>query len=276
MAADLPRRLIVNADDFGRSPEINAAVLRAHRDGILTSASLMVNETAAAEAVALARQHPTLGVGLHLVLASGRTALSHREIPGLADPHDQFAANAVRAGVRFFFRPSLRDELAREIAAQFRSFAETGLPLDHVNGHLNLHLHPTILPLALDQATRHPRAGFRLTRDPLRLDLELNRGAWLYRLSHGVIFALLSASARPRLKSAGIRHTDRVFGLLRNARVDEAYVLALLRRLPPGDSELYAHPSLTTFHHELEALTSPRVKVQLAVEHIRLVRYQDL
>ncbi|PYI83222.1 MAG: hopanoid biosynthesis associated protein HpnK, partial [Verrucomicrobia bacterium] len=68
------RRLIVNADDFGRSHSINQAVVRAHREGILTSASLMVNEAAAEEAAALAREHPQLGVGLHLTLVCGSSA----------------------------------------------------------------------------------------------------------------------------------------------------------------------------------------------------------
>ena len=77
-----PRRLIVNADDFGRSASINQAVIRAHREGILTTTSLMVNEPAFEEAVALARENPTLGVGLHLTLLCGHSALPPEEIPG--------------------------------------------------------------------------------------------------------------------------------------------------------------------------------------------------
>src|SRR5438552_18876794 len=79
------RRLIVNADDFGRSPSINQAVIRAHREGILTTASLMVNEEASAEAVRLARENPQLGVGLHLALLCGHSALPAEKIPGLVD-----------------------------------------------------------------------------------------------------------------------------------------------------------------------------------------------
>src|SRR5713226_2061196 len=82
-AASDARRLIVNADDFGRSSSINQAVIRAHREGILTTASLMVNESAFDEAVALARQSPNLGVGLHLTLLCGHSALTPDRIPGL-------------------------------------------------------------------------------------------------------------------------------------------------------------------------------------------------
>src|SRR5271157_1529204 len=79
------RRLIVNADDFGRSESINQAVIRAHREGILTTASLMVNEPAAEQAARLARENPGLGVGLHLALVCGAAALAPARIPHLAD-----------------------------------------------------------------------------------------------------------------------------------------------------------------------------------------------
>ena len=80
---DVRRRLIVNADDFGRSSSINEAVIRAHREGILTTASLMVNEPACEEAVALAKENPRLAVGLHLTLLCGHSALSPEKISGL-------------------------------------------------------------------------------------------------------------------------------------------------------------------------------------------------
>ena len=80
--SDAPRLLVVNADDFGRSASINAAVVQAHRAGILTSASLMLNESATDEAVALARENPRLGVGLHLTLLCGHAASAPEKIPG--------------------------------------------------------------------------------------------------------------------------------------------------------------------------------------------------
>src|ERR1043166_8184955 len=91
--------LLVTADDFGRSPEINRAVIRAHREGILTTASLMVAGPAADEAVALARQNPTLAVGLHLVVVDGPAVLPHEQIPHLTDLSDCFPDNPVRLGL---------------------------------------------------------------------------------------------------------------------------------------------------------------------------------
>src|SRR5262245_17192924 len=97
------RRLIVNADDFGRAPGINAAVIRTHREGILTTASLMVNEPACDEAVALAKDNPNLGVGLHLTLLCGHSTLGPETIPGLINSRREFPDNPVSVGARYFF-----------------------------------------------------------------------------------------------------------------------------------------------------------------------------
>ena len=144
-ASSTRRRLIVNADDFGRSASINHAVVRAYREGILTTASLMVNEAACEEAVVLARENPGLGVGLHITLLCGHSALPPEKIPGLVNARCEFTNNPARAGFRYFFQRSLREQLRAEIHAQFQRFRATNLPLDHVNGHLHLHLHPVVL-----------------------------------------------------------------------------------------------------------------------------------
>src|SRR5256885_1023189 len=119
------RRLIVNADDFGRSPSINEAVIRAHQEGILTTASLMVNEPAFEEAVKLAKATPRLGVGLHLTLLCGHSALASEKIPGLVNGQREFTDSPATAGFRYFFRRELREQLHSEIHAQFRKFRET-------------------------------------------------------------------------------------------------------------------------------------------------------
>ena len=271
-----PRRLIVNADDFGRSASINQAVIRAHREGILTTASLMVNEPACEEAVALARENPTLGVGLHLTLLCGHSALPPDQIPALVNANGEFTDNPAGAGFRYFFQRSLREPLRREIHAQFRKFRATRLPLDHVNGHLHLHLHPTVFRILMADSGQLGLKHLRLTFDPFRLNLRLASGHLAYRALHAAIFHSLSARARPALAQRGIRHTEAVFGLLQNARVDETYVTRLLPQLPPGDSELYSHPSLDEFKNEFDALISPRVQEQVEKLGIKLIRYQDL
>ena len=271
-----PRRLIVNADDFGRSESINLAVVRAHREGILTSASLMVNEPAAEQAVRLARENPKLGVGLHLALVCGAAALPPDRIPHLADTGGRFSDNPVAAGWRYFFNAECKAELQAEIEAQVAKFHATGLSLDHLNGHLHLHLHPVVFGILMDNAERWGIRAMRLTRDPFFLNARLASGQWAYRVSHAVIYRLLSARARRTLARKNIRHTAAVFGLLQNARVDAAYVEKLLPRLPAGDSELYSHPSLDDFKNELDALINPTIRCLPQQLGIRLIRYQDL
>jgi chitin disaccharide deacetylase len=270
------RRLIVNADDFGRSKCINEAVIRAHQDGVLTTTSLMVNETAAEDAVQMARQNPRLGVGLHLALVCGRAALSPEKIPDLAAANGQFSDNAVTAGMKYFFSQKCRSQLRAEIAAQFEKFHATGLPLDHVNGHLNIHLHPAILRILVQNAEQWGIRALRLTCDPLFLNARLASGEWPYRVSHAVIYRLLSDWARPLLTRKRIRHTGVVFGLLQNSRVDFDYIEKLLPQLPPGDSELYSHPSLDQFRNEFDALVNPATRKLLQEHGIQLIRYQDL
>lgn len=276
MACREARRLIVNADDFGRSDAINQAVIRAHREGILTTASLMVNEPAAADAVALARQNPRLGVGLHLSLVCGRSALPPGAIPDLVNNQSEFSANPAAAGCRYFFSAACRRQLRDEIAAQFERFRGFGLPLDHVNGHLHLHLHPAVFKILSDNAGAWGIRAVRLTRDPFLLNARLASGRWLYRASHAAIFGCLSARARPTLARLNIRHTRRVFGLLQNALVDDDYVRKLLPCLGPGDSELYSHPSLDQYKNEFDALMNPSTRELVRQLEIQLIRYQDL
>ena len=276
MPAPRSRRLIVNADDFGRSHSINEAVIRAHREGILTSASLMTNEPGFDEAVKLANENPKLGVGLHLTLLCGHSALPPEKIPGLVNPRGEFSENPVATGFRYFFNRSLREPLRAEIHAQFARFHATGLPLDHVDGHLHLHLHPVVFGILMEDAEKLGIRRMRFTRDCFARSRRMARGRWFYRISHAAIYQWLSNRAREPLRQRGIKHAQITFGLLQDSHVDEEYVLKLLPELPPGDSELYSHPSLDEFKHEFDALVSPRVKELVKKLGIELIRYQDL
>ncbi|HEY5233268.1 MAG TPA: hopanoid biosynthesis-associated protein HpnK [Verrucomicrobiae bacterium] len=276
MASSEKRRLIVNADDFGLSASVNTAVIRAHREGILTTASLMVNEAGFGEAVNLAKENPKLGVGLHLTLLQGHSALPPEKISGLVNSRGEFSGNSVGVGLGYFFKRNLHEQLRTEIHAQFEKFQSTGLPLDHVNGHLHLHLHPMIFKILMEDAEKLGIRQMRLTRDCFSRSRKISSGHLFYKISHATIFEFLSSRARKPLRQQGIKHAQITFGLLQDSRVDEDYILKLLPELPPGDSELYSHPSLGEFRHEFDALASPRVKEQIKKLGIELIRYQDL
>lgn len=277
--------LIFNADDFGRRPAINAAVIRAHQEGVLTSASLMVTGAAVAEAVALARELPTLAVGLHVVVTAGRAALPPAEIPHLVDGGGYFDPNPVRAGLRYFFSAAARQELARELAAQFELFADTGLPLSHIDGHLLMHLHPTVLNLLLPLAKQHDASGLRLPRDDLFLALTARPRHWTAKIAWATAFAALCRWTWRHLRGSRLVVTDRVYGVLQSGYMSEPYVLGVLDRLrePVRTAELYFHPSTESLGEpygpnpqDLAALLSPAIRRKIQQQGIRLITYPDL
>ncbi|HVS76131.1 MAG TPA: hopanoid biosynthesis-associated protein HpnK [Steroidobacteraceae bacterium] len=266
--------LIITADDFGLHEAVNRAVEQAAREGVLTTASLMVGAPAATDAARRARDLPGLAVGLHLVLADGWSVLPPSRVPALVDAHGRFGNNMVRDGVRFFALPAVRRQLEAEIRAQFQAFADTGLPLDHVNAHKHFHLHPTLLDMLLRIGEEFGVPAVRLPREP----------AWVARRTGGAIAGpavagLLSpwlAIMRRRLRAARIAHNDAVFGMSDSGSMDETRLLEILARLPEGVTEIYLHPatesgaaiapSMSGYRHadELAALLSPRVRAAIA------------
>lgn len=282
------RRLIVSADDFGMSAGVNAAIYEAHARGILTEASLMVTGRAAAEAIALARAHPTLGVGLHLVLVQGHAASPPARVPRLVGPDAAFTARPIAAGLRYFFTPGIRAELWREVGAQIEAFLASGLPLSHIDGHVTIHVHPVVLEALLAVSARYGVRAARLPREPLAAALRYDRRHLGRKLFEAAAFAILSRRAVPRMARAGFRHPDRVYGLHQSGHVTEDYVLAVIESLPPGVSELYCHPARVddearrwrpadyASEAELAALTSPRVREAITRAGIELISYRDL
>ncbi len=160
------KRFIVSADDFGLSESVNEAVERAHRDGILASASLMVAGPAAADAVRRARALPRLRVGLHLVVIEGPAVLPPALVPALLNTHGQFPSGQLRLGMRYFVSARVRRQLAAEIRAQFSAFAATGLPLDHANAHKHMHLHPTVGRLLIAIGAEFGLRALRIPAEP--------------------------------------------------------------------------------------------------------------
>jgi len=280
------KKLIVNADDFGLSSGANRAVIRAYREGILTSTSLMVRGKAFTEAVSLARENPGLQVGLHLTLLQGQAVLPPEELPGLVDRKGNFSTDPVLTGMRYFFCRSLRGELRREIEAQIRRFRETGLSLSHLDGHLNIHMHPTVFAILAELMPKYGISSFRLTRENLARDPATDGTRRFGRRLDAFIFARLAENCRPVLEKLGIFHADEVKGLLNSGKMTEAYLLQVLDCLQPGCTEIYFHPGclpdpelaawMPDYRHEeeLAALTSPTVREKITEQGIQLGTYR--
>jgi chitin disaccharide deacetylase len=278
------RRLIVCADDFGRDIAINEAVEIAHREGILSTASLMVAAPAAADAVERAQRLPELRVGLHLVLVDGSAVLPPRDIAGLVGPDGRFDGNQARAGFRYFFAPGMRRKLTAEIRAQFEAFRATGLKLDHVNAHKHMHLHPTVARLVVGVGRDYGMRAVRLPAEPAAVLRRAFPGERHRRVAYAPAVAVL----RHRLHRAGVARNDHVFGIAWSGGMTERRLLGLLPHLPPGVSDLYCHPAtqvtaelaadMPGYRHadELAALVSPVVRRRIDELGIRLIGYRDL
>lgn len=266
------RLLIVNADDFGFTRDVNAGIVEAHQRGILNATTLMANGKAFDDAVRLARQNPALDVGCHLVLVGGPSLLSAQDalpksVAGL------LAAISAR-----------RVRVYDELAAQVRRMLDAGLAPTHLDTHKHTHL----LPPVLDAVARIAQE-FRIpwVRRPFDLPLS-HRAPWKRRLAS----SLLRVPARRAgvvLASRGCRSTDHFAGFEMTGRVDTPTLTLLLRQLPPGITELMCHPGRCgdelraartrlkeSRERELEALVAPETRRAIEESGIRLVTYRDL
>ncbi len=278
------RRAILSADDFGLSVAVNEGIERAHRDGVLGAASLMVAGAAAADAVARAKRLPGLRVGLHLVVIEGPSVLAPAEIPDLVDGQRMFPSGQRRLGVNYFFRPRIRRQLAAEIRAQFAAFAATGLVLDHADAHKHMHLHPTVGRLLVETGREFGLRAVRVPAEPPAVMRDCGEAPGFGARALHVWTRLL----RNQIRRAGMAANDAVFGLAWTGAMTEARMLRLIPRLPSGVSELYFHPAagrdatldvlMPEYRHEeeLAALLSPAVAAALDAAGIARIGYGDL
>ena len=282
------RKLIVTGDDFGLAVPVNEAIEEAHRRGILTTASLMIGGAAARDAVERAKRLPSLKVGLHLVLVEGRPVLPSREIPDLVDGRGEFSTRLVGAGLNFFFRPGVRRQLATEIRAQFLVFQETGLLLDHVNAHNHMHLHPTVLGLILKVGREFGLRAMRVPYEPVFPSWRASRRGLVSKLAGWMLLYPWIQILKVRLRRAGIRCNDFVFGLNDSGHLHQDIFLRLLSCVPQGVTEIYCHPAtrrcaeldrtMPDYEHEQEfkALVSPAVREAIAASGFQRIAFSEL
>jgi len=274
--------LIITADDFGAAVEVNEAVERAYRDGVLTAASLMVAGPAAADAVERAKRMPGLRVGLHLVLVEGRPVLPSESIRTLVADDGAFRQNMVRAGLDMYFRPRARRELAMEVEAQFQAFAATGLELDHVNAHKHFHLHPTIAECVVGSGRRYGLKAVRVPHESYRTLRAIDRRTrWVGTYA----LAPFCLTLRARLRGAGFLVPDRVFGIAWSGSVTREKLQTLVEHLPEGLNEVYLHPALRDefpgaaqgyrYRQEFEALIDPSVIAAVRESGAKLGGFAD-
>lgn len=266
---DAAIRLVVNADGFGTTPERSRGVLLAHRDGIVTSTSVLGNCADLPAVKALLAEAPNLGVGAHLTLFGGAPVCAPGQVRSLVDSAGRFPALARDVFLAWATGALKADDVERELDAQVVRLLDAGLALDHLSTRAHIGFLPTVGKAVEAVARRHGVSGVRMAFERPTL-------AWATELPRGIIAAALGGLAWVTRRQMGaLRHGPQSWGYIESWQLDEIRILEIIGRLGPGSHELICHPS-TAVPGELAALSSARVKHALAQRNIQLCRWSDL
>jgi predicted glycoside hydrolase/deacetylase ChbG (UPF0249 family) len=278
-------RLVVNADDFGVSERVNAGIVRAHSEGIVTATSLMASGRAFAHAVRLLQSAPALDVGVHLTLVAEAPLLKCGS--SLTGSDGRFPAGAGALALRWWTGQVRRADVKAEWRAQIERVLENGVQVSHLDSHQHVHILPGLFELTRELAARYAIPFVRVPVEKLRAGGAPSLHGIKRRLGATLLWVLwrigrIKGTARPRCRSLCF------LGFYDGGRLDERRLRRLLARLRPGGTyELMCHPGFTpeepeirswAYRHELEmnALTSVSIRSEIAARRIRLFRFKDL
>ena len=234
-------KLIVNGDDLGRTESLTRGVMAAYEGGILTSTSIVASSRHFDLAVDLAKAHPDLGVGVHLVVNEYAPVAPPRDIPHLVNARGEFHSRPA-ALAKILLGRVPRAEIVREWQAQIARVVDAGLEPTHLDGHGHCHAVP---PLAEVVAGLVARFGIPAVRLPAERLSWRGVGGGLALKRHLEKGLLFGACLRPRARWRGrLRHPDTFFGFMDAGRLSAAALEAVAYSLGPGVSELMTHPAL--------------------------------
>jgi chitin disaccharide deacetylase len=286
------RNLIVNADDLGWTEGVNRGIAEAHRNGIVTSASLLANGAAFASGVELARCTPGLGVGVHLNLTDGAPVAPRELVASLVNDSGEFEGGPEFLLLRIASRSISPQEIEQEWDTQIEKVRDAGIQPTHLDGHKHVHMLPGFFEIALRLAKRHGIAAIRVAHETSSLRAALSTGDELHSttvLKQGVQargLKLLAMDAREQADRAGISTADHFCGIAQTGEMTKEGVARLLRSLPEGTTELMCHPGYVdqalqnsptrlqaSRQTELEILTAGEIRNLVACQGIRLIDY---
>jgi predicted glycoside hydrolase/deacetylase ChbG (UPF0249 family) len=286
------RNLIVNADDLGWTEGVNRGIAEAHRNGIVTSASLLANGAAFEAGVELARTMPALGVGVHLNLSDGAPVAPRELVTSLLNERGELEGRPESLLLRLARRSVLLEEVEREWDAQIQKVRDFEMQPTHLDGHRHVQMLPGLFEIALRLAKRHGIAAVRISHEESSLRVALSTGAkqkGSVVMRQGVQargLKLLAPDAREQAERAGIATADYFCGIAQTGELTREGILRLLEILPEGTTELMCHPGYVdadlaksgtrlqaSRRTELEILTDTGVRNLVASQGIRLIDY---
>ena len=279
----MDRRIIINADDFGLSERVNKAVAQAHSVGVLTSATIMTNMPAADEAVKIAKEMPTLGVGVHLNLTEGPAVSKGTFVERLIDADGKFACSPFTLSLVSLAGHKIREVIRAELAAQIQWAIDRGLRPTHLDSHEHIHAFPSLFSIVYQLAGRF---GIRAVRWPFEPE-ELSRTPWPLTSEDGRIRAQkVRIMARiNRVQNRDFLKNNVLFGIAHTGKIDVNFFKAISLYNSAATAEIMTHPRLADSpepdesrlqHHrriELEALCSDKTKRYFKDAKIKLVHY---
>lgn len=259
--------LLITADDFGKNHYVNRAVDIAKKEGVLTSASLMVTGENWEEAVEMAKEKD-IDIGLHISLTEGRSIFLKRRM----DRSPAFL------GISAQFNKNTISWIRKEVFLQFKRLYLTGLSFSHVDSHHHIHIHPKILRIIIENCKRYGIKSIRFPYEPWYISYNKHR---LRNISYRVTFSILSGFFLKTVDSAGLIFPDGIFGLYNTGEITETWLLLLLDKLygRAGVFEIYLHPEDkkgSPGYTELKAITSQRVRDKIKDTGIKLISFSDL
>lgn len=275
----MAQNLIVNADDFGFSVGVTDGIVQAYQAGILTSTTLMTTMPDARRAVEIARQHPGLGVGIHLCLTQG-TPLAGMDGP-LCSPPGVFPPRVGQLIWRLMRNKSILRQIRREWESQINFAVSMGLQPTHLDSHKHIHHWPPLGEIAIDLARQFNIHHIRCVREQAIQGIP--RPAIGYR-----ILSRMANGLAPHIGRAGLTTTDWFFGLAVTGRFSADVWRLLLNHLPPGTGEVMVHPGrpnglnrsmtrlITERQLELDGLCDSAIKELIQSKSVRLIHYGQL
>jgi hopanoid biosynthesis associated protein HpnK len=284
--------LIVNADDFGLTQGVNRAIVEAHSNGIVTSATLMANGAAFEDAIQRAKSNSQLSVGCHVVLVDGLPVLGGRKNPTLSGlkAHDgHFVESLSSFALRVVSGRIHPDEIEAEATAQIRKLQTVGIAVSHLDTHKHTHIFPAVLRPLLRAARACGVPAVRNPFGPLYLSLLVKRLSLWKRLAGVAVLSPLGKTFRRSVSQAGMLIPDGTLGVVATGALDDRMFETIVDNLPEGTWEFVCHPgyndaelgSLRTRLREsraieLRLLTSPQARETLTRSGVQLISYRDL
>ena len=286
------KEAILNADDFGLTRGVNEGIIRAHREGILTSATLMANGAAFEDAAERARATPSLGVGCHLVLVGGKPVAPPEKISSLVDAEGRLPRTLSNLVTRLSLGLIRQTHIERELAAQVEKVRAAGIEPTHFDSHKHSHAHPRVME-AVGKLARESGVG-RLRNPTERIhDFWVTARGVTDSFPSKLLMCAAARSVAPLFRAVcrkySLRAPERFVGVGLTGYTTSAKLRQMFDMLTEGTAEIMLHPGYRDAdlertgsrlqqarQNEMEALLDPELKRAVAERGIRLISFREL